>query len=271
MKNSLLTLTAFLSVLPFGQAGILLLDNFDAATANTFDLNVDLARQTGTLAPVGYTMAFGPGHYAHQLQNGNAVNQLLVADFANSTSSLNTNFNGALSAGGLRISFDVDPNPAVYGSGDDTIWGALNFGSSAANQLVDVNGAASHFGILFRRNNLLQAFDGPVVLTGVEPAYSAVAGAGMRHVEIVFSDTDGNPFDGVGATQIDIYGDLNGYAAPVYSFTKGGGGYADNYINVQGLFRAHFDNLTIEQIPEPAAATLAGAAAIVLLGRRRRA
>lgn len=271
MKTSLSTLAVLSSLLSASHGVILLQDNFNAATPNTNDLNVDLARQTGTLAAVPYNLAFGPGHYAHQLQNGNAINQLLVADFGNSTSSLNFNFNGANSAGGLRISFDVDPNPAVYANGDDTIWGALNFGASGADQQVNVNGPQTHFGILFRRSNVLQAFDGNVTLTGVEPTYSSVAGAGMRHVEIFFSDTDGNPFDGVGSTQIDVYGDVNAFATPVYSFNKGAGGYANNFMNIQGLFRAHFDNLTITQIPEPASVTLAGAAGLLLLSRRRRA
>src|SRR5687768_10403958 len=113
---------------PTAAAQVRLFDNFNANTPNTNDLNVDLARQTGTLAPISYTMAFGPGHYGHQLQNVNAVDQLLVADFPNSTSSLNQNFNNALSAGGLRISFDVDSNPAVYADGNDQHWGALNIG-----------------------------------------------------------------------------------------------------------------------------------------------
>src|SRR5437867_9799144 len=101
-----------------GPAGsppvVLVLDNFNANTTNTTDLNVDIGRQTGALAPITYTMANGPGHYGHQLQNDNAHDQLLLADFPNSTSSLNSNFNGANSVGGLIISFDLDSMPAVY-------------------------------------------------------------------------------------------------------------------------------------------------------------
>src|SRR5688572_16151676 len=68
---------------------VLVNDNFNANTGNVNDLNVDIARQTGTLAPITYSLAGGPGHYGHQLQNANAQNQLLLADFPNSTSSLN--------------------------------------------------------------------------------------------------------------------------------------------------------------------------------------
>ena len=80
----------------------LLVDSFNAATGGTTDLNVDLARQTGAAAPLSYSMAGGPGHYGHQLQNGNAVNQLLLADFPNSTVSPNFNFAGRNSQSGLR-------------------------------------------------------------------------------------------------------------------------------------------------------------------------
>src|SRR5215207_4431894 len=107
-----LTAAMLVSAVPFLPAATtLLVDNFNANTANTTDLNVDLARQSGSLAPLSYSLASGPGHYGHQLQNENAPNQLLVADFPNSTSSLNFNFNGANSIGGLKISFDLDSLP----------------------------------------------------------------------------------------------------------------------------------------------------------------
>jgi hypothetical protein len=226
-------------------ATILLRDTFDANTANTTDLNVDLARQTGSLAPISYTMASGPGHYGHQLQNVNAQNQLLVADFPNSTSSLNLNFNGANSAGGLRISFDVDSIPTVYGGTADN-WGAINIGASQSDQMVNVNGGQAHFGILFRGAGTLQAFDGAAVVSpNPEPVYSTRPAGTTNHIDLVITDADGNPFDGVGNTIIEVF--ANGNPLPVWTFTKVGG-YANNYINVQGSFRAHIDNLTITQL-----------------------
>ena len=224
---------------------LLVRDTFDAATGNVNDLNVDLTRQSGLLAPVTYTMAGGPGHYGHQLQNANAVNQLLVADFPNSTSSLNVNFNGANSAGGLKISFDLDSVPTVY-AGDPGNWGCVNLGMSAADQMANVNQGVSHFGILFRATGTIQAFDGgSVVSPGAEPVYSVLPPGSFNHIDLVITDADGNPFDGVGNTVIDVY--ANGSASPVYSFTKAGG-YANNFINVQGSFRAHFDNLEISRL-----------------------
>jgi hypothetical protein len=250
------------------RSQVLLFDNFNANTPNTNDLNVDLARQTGSLAPVSYTMAFGPGHYGHQLQNGNAINQLLVADFPNSTSSLNRNFNLALSAGGLRIGFDVDSLPAVYGSNDDSNWGALNIGMSAANQLVNVNGGEAHFGVLFRRNGQIQAFDGSAVVDNGS-IYSSIVGPVYRHVEIAFSDADGNPFDGIGDTTIKVFGDVNNFSAPIFTYIKAGG-YADNFINLQGSFRAHVDNLTVQQVPEPGSVAFIGLGLAAFCARRRR-
>ncbi len=221
---------------------VLLRDTFDAATGGTTDLNVDLARQSGSLAPLSYTLAGGAGHYGHQLQNGNALNQLLVADFPNSTSSLNVNFNGANSAGGLVISFDLDSIPSVYGGTPDN-WGCINLGMSAADQLANVNQGVAHLGILFRGSGTIQAFDGgSVVSPGAEPVFSTNPPGTANHIDLVITDADGNPFDGVGNTTIEVF--ANGGTTPVWSFTKVGG-YANNYINVQGSFRAHFDNLQV--------------------------
>jgi hypothetical protein len=224
---------------------VLLSDNFNANTANTTDLNVDITRQTGTLAPITYTMANGPGHYGHQLQNPNALNQLLVADFANSTSSLNQNFNGANSAGGLVISFEVDGKPAVYDGGSDN-WGCINLGAAQADQMVNVNGGQAHFGILFRAAGTIQAFDGGAVVSpSPEPAYTTSPGS-FHHIELVITDADGNPFDGLGDTIIEVFSDYK--PLPVWTYRKVGG-YANNYINLQGSYRAHFDNLVISQLP----------------------
>lgn len=228
----------------------LLVDNFNAATPNVNDLNVDLARQTGAAAPLSYTMAFGPGHYGHQLQNPNAPNQLLLADFANSTVSPNLNFAGPFSAGGLRISFDLDSVPTVYGGTPDN-WGCINLGLLQAHQLANVNQGVPHFGVLFRANGFLQAFDGASVVGA--PQYSTQPPGTTNHIDIEITDTDGNPFDGVGDATISIF--ANGSPTPAYTFTKVGG-YAGNYINFQGSFRAHLDNLIVTKLGNLATPTL---------------
>ncbi len=225
---------------------ILLRDNFDANTANTTDLNVDLARQTGTLAPLPYALAGGAGHYGHQLQNVNAQNQLLLAGFPDSTTSPNFNFNGANSAGGLIISFDVDPMPLVYGATPDN-WGCINIGMSEADRMVNVNGGAPHLGILFRAAGTIQAFNGGAVVSpNPEPVYTTSPQGTLNHIDLVITDRDGNPFDGLGDTIVEVYAD--GKPLPVWSYVKVGG-FANNYINFQGSWRAHFDNITVAQFP----------------------
>lgn len=237
---------SLVSISSFGQPTVLVLDTFDANTANTSDLNVDLARQSGVLAPVPYTMAVSPTHYGHQLQNPNAVNQLLLADFPNSTVSPNYNFNGAQSQGGLKISFDVDSMPTVYGGTADN-WGCINLGMAAADQLANVNQGVNHCGILFRAAGTIQAFDGGAVISpSPEPVYSTRAPGTYNHIDLVITDTDGNPFDGAGNTIIEVY--ANGGPLPVWTFTKAGG-FADNYINFQGSWRAHLDNLSVVRLP----------------------
>jgi hypothetical protein len=257
LLNSLSLATVVVLAGPLVQAAtptVLVSDNFNANTVNTTDLNVDIARQTGTKAPINYTMANGSGHYGHQLQNINAQNQLLVADFPNSTSSLNFNFNGANSAGGLLISFDVDPIPTVYGGTADN-WGCLNLGASQADQLVNVNGGQTHFGILFRGAGTLQAFNGGAVVSpSPEPVYSTRPPGTTNHIDLVITDADGNPFDGIGNTTIEVF--ANGGLLPVWTYTRAGG-YANNYINVQGSFRAHIDNLTVAQLPADRAPVIA--------------
>lgn len=230
-----------------GSPTVLLFDTFNANSGNTSDLNVDLARQTGTLAPVPYTLASGPGHYGHQLQNGNAQNQLLLADFPQSTSSPNLDFGGVHSPNGLRIRFDLDSMPTVYGSSSDH-WGCINLGLAAADQMANVNQGVPHFGILFRAAGTLQAFDGSTLVSpSPEPVYSTRPPGSYNSIELLITDDDGNPFDGTGNTRIEVY--ANGASAPVFTFTKVGG-YAHNYINLQGEYRAHFDNLEIAQLPE---------------------
>ena len=254
------------------RADVLLTDPFTAprndagGVVNTNDLNQNIARQGGTLAPVTYSLAFGPGHYGHQLGNVNAVDELLVADFPQSTSSLNHNFNGALSQGGLRIAFDLDSLPNVYtGFGSDN-WGAVNLGMSQGAQLVNVNQNLLHFGILFRDDGRIQAFDGNAVVTpNPEPNYTAAPG-GFHHIELMITDADGNPFDGVGDTSIEAFAD--GSTTASFSYTKVGG-FADNFINFQGSARAHFDNLVIEQLPEPGAAGVLAFVSLALLRRPR--
>lgn len=227
---------------------ILLLDNYTGTgTPDTMNLNFNLAgRQTGTLAPVTYTPS-GNVQVGNSGEPHDGGNVLLCAFGGNGA--LDQNFNGAQSAGGLRISFDLDPNSHVDHA-DTTDWGAVNLGSSVANRNTTVNGGTPHFGILFRANGRLQAFDaGAVVSPAPEPNWlpDGNYSGQLHHFDIVCTDTDGNPFDGVGSTIIEVF--VDGGKLPVYTFTKAGGGYADNYINFQGAFIVDFENVEIARLP----------------------
>ena len=245
-------------------------DNFYApSNPATGDLNFNnAARQGGSIVTTsGVKSWVGAGN----TQVGNPTgavdsgNYLLTA--FGGTAALDYNFNGSASAGGLSVSFDMAPNSTAFG--DTTNWQAINIGQSAANKNDFVNSANPHLGVLFRGNGLMEVWDGNTNVTPVNPAYSAVPLTNqLTRIEMLFTDPgDQNPFDGVGQTDLALY--VNGVLT--YNFSKGGGGYADNYLNFHNSHIGAVDNLVIAQIiPEPGAATLAAAAGLMTLRRRRR-
>lgn len=148
------------------------------------------------------------------------------------------NHNGTLSKGGVVISFDFESNPD-----DANDWVAVNLGMSSANKGVSVGSGAEHFGVLFRKNGGIQAFDGSASQSIPSPGIWSSTARTNGHIDIVCSDpTDGNPFDGVGSTKIEVY--ANHAATPIYTFTKGNGGYANNYVNFVSNNRQNNANLT---------------------------
>jgi hypothetical protein len=244
----------------------LVTDNFYApSNPDTNNLNFNLAaRQGGSLVTTGGVkswVASGNTQVGNPTGSVDAGNYLL--DAFGATSALDYNFNGSASNGGLSISFDLAPNIGNVGADN---WEALNLGAASVDKNGGVNGGQTHFGILFRGQGTIQAFDGSSVLTGTEPIWGpGGVTTALNHFELIITDVDGNPFDGVGSTKIDVYANGN----PVYTFTKGGGGYADNYLNFQASHIGGIDNLVIAQIPEPATFALGGLAAFALVRRRR--
>jgi hypothetical protein len=248
------------------NAGLLLSDNFtgtDHTNNPSNDPNFNLAgRQSGSLATLAYTTNGG------NVQVGNDVTlrtppgpvdgDYLLTAF-NGKISPNQNFNGALSQGGLQVTFRVSPEV----NANSTDWSEINLGAAVADRFAGVNQGVNHLGILFRSNGGLQAFDGATnVVAGGEGSYGPTGLGGNQNafygIRITMTDpTDNNPFDGVGQTNVDVYSDLvNGGTTPVFSFVKGGGGYTDNYLTLSSIHIGGFDDLAITQLPVPEPASL---------------
>lgn len=231
---------------------VLLTDNFTGTgTPDSLDLNYNLpGRQTGPLGLIGYTTD-GTTKVGDPGEPHDSGNVLLTAGFR---AALLYNFNSAKSAGGLKVGFDLDPN--ARSNGDTTLWGAVNLGAAWADRHSFVAGGATHFGILFRANGGIQAFDGGTQIDGGAASWTNAGNyiLQLHHFDLVVTDpTDSNPFNGAGNFKIEVF--VNGGTTPVFSWTKPDGDYTDNFINFQSADVANFDNLTITQIDPPAAPT----------------
>ena len=262
---------------PQADAQLLLSDNFTAGgTSDTFDINQNLpARQSGSLAPTTYTKG-GTGDLNAQVGNPtmrvNGDGDYLLMAFGVRVSPDDPIPAGA-SAGGVSIRFDVAPD---NNAGSDQ-WTAINIGMTEADRIVAVNGAEPHFGVLFRANGLIQAFDGPNAVSAGNETYGPSNLGGTDNnftpVRVDLTDPiDGDPLDGQNQTDVNVYSSLvNNGTTPVYSFTKTGGGYSGRYINFNTLDIGGIDNLQITTIPEPTGLlSLAGLAGAALARRRRR-
>ncbi|CAN5347915.1 hypothetical protein BH23VER1_BH23VER1_20890 [soil metagenome] len=238
---------------------ILLTDDFTAdmnVRAGALDYNIE-NRQSGTLAPIDY-MSFNGTNPNVQLGNittmrsGGDGNYLLLA--FGGKASLNQNFNGPLTRSGLEISFDVAANLDTSSPAALSNWTAINIGSAPDVREVTVNGARRHFGFLFRANGLTQAFDRTRLLSTDIPWSPMIEGGidNFDPVRLVITDpTDGNPFDGVGTTKIEVFSSLiDGGESPIYSFTREAGGFADNYISFTSNSIGAIDNLAITTAPD---------------------
>jgi hypothetical protein len=260
----------------------LLTDNFYLGTNNGDPggptlLNSNLpARQGGTLVSGGVPVALTS---TGNVQVGNAAtggidrgNYLLTA--FGGRAGLNHNFNGfdpGMTPGGpMLVSFDMAPN--INAGGDTSVWGAVNVGLSKAHENASVNEAFAHFGILFRGNGQIQAFDGGSEITGSGTGLGGIGSGStswttetnvtnqLHHFDLTLSDPK------IGT--IDVYAD----GALVTEFSKAGG-FGDagsNYIDFVGVGVAAFDNVAVAGVPEPTTLSLLGLGAIGLLSRRHR-
>jgi len=251
-------------------AGVLLTDNFtvNQPVANHADINLNLInRQGGAFAPIGYR-GTGNAQIGNPIPTDKTIldgaNVLLLA--GNATATLNRNFNNAVSQGILEIVYDAAPDVRVPGAAASTNWVAINLGTNVQETPL-VDSSLTHFGLLVRENGQFQAFDGNTVVgAGVMDA-TPIENDFYRGIRLLLSDPgDGNAFDGIGVTKIDAYYE----GVNFFSFTKTGGGYANNYINFQSNSIGYVDNLQISLlIPEPATMSLLAIGGVALLRRRR--
>jgi len=120
--------------------------------------------------------------------------------------------------------------------------------------------------------SFIQFYDGTQLLQNV---IANPAGFGAMNVVLDISDTDGDPWNGVGGGTTIVVS-VNGITVGT-PFTKAGTGYTDNFMTMEGSanfvgFGAaehSFDNLQVFSIPEPTAALLGSISLLGLLRRRR--
>ena len=211
----------------------------------------------------------------------------------------NYNFKGTSGAAilGKRITFDLDLGTGFTPAGPGFAYLSAGFTIGATHTLVDAEDSRSYsiaqdatnpecpgpcdgipawqpssnyFGLRFIEDvtptateSFVQSFDG---LDPVNFRSPHSGGTGPLSVQIDVDDLeDGNPWDGVGSTTIvlSINGELINLSGspdePVYSFTKGDGGYTDNFITMWGFANTYnfqltthtFDNLTVYSYAEP--------------------
>ena len=286
---------AAISFSPSTEAAVLFADNF-STSAQSDDVNFEYSagRQSGTVgtlqyrqgngslfSPVTGTIANeGANGFKTQIGNSGAPGSLFLAanSFTIGSVSPEYNFNVSPGAGGfLSISFSLD---AVTGNNTSGDWGAITvgagdnagFGSSGTGARGQgILSTAANFGMLFESDGGFQAFDGGTTVGS--GTYTGTPG-GMFNFELRITGlTDGNPWDGVNDSLVEVF--TNGGASPFYSFTKTGG-YLDNFITMEafgssgGFSISTFDDLQIATVPEPGAASLILGGAVLFAGLRRR-
>lgn len=262
--------------------------NTSAPTNKTsFEYNNGI-RQGGVLAPIGYTQSPGGGDYHHQLTGSLPGPLLLAGDTVAQYTGVQPqlSFKGTVlgsQIAGRKISFSMDLNAtttAAYTAAGITLGSAAGI---AAGGVSILDAANTHFGVKFVEDgafgsgNFIQFYDGSTLVNNLIPF--TAGGAGAFNVELFINDlADGNPWDGIGSTTIDL--NVNGVF--IAGYTKGGGGYTDNYLTLVGergftspnlTIATHtFDDLTVyaAPVPEPSALAMMGLGAVGLFASRRR-
>ena len=246
-------------------------DGFETSTTG-FDINIEPGRQFGT--PATYVGNPRPPatlatDYHQQIIGPNAPfgDRLLLAGDAsaglpspNPTAGIamvspNRNFKGMAPEGaiGTRITVDFNVFANYNNAGRHLVHGGITIGASAP--VTATAATVPHFAVRMVEDtfnvpptgNYLQFYDGGTVVGNLVPHS---AGTNSISLDLRVSDpADGDPWDGAGSTKIEVY--VN--AAKVGQYEKTGGGYANNYITLEGsqdfngngLALHHIDNLVV--------------------------
>ena len=203
-----------------------------------------------------------------------------TSTFGVSLVALNNNFNMTTTVGfadGVvaqcgQLSLIMDPSREA--AAGRYSYAGISLGSSG---LATTQSSIAGFGVRFVEDgqfgngNFIQLSDGVTILQNlvVNPA----AGGPML-VDLYFSDADSNPWNGVGGTTISVF--VNGSQIGS-TFTKGDGGYSNNYITTEqsmdfvgsSIMTGTIDNISIFAVPEPSTALLGGLGVLAMLRRRR--
>ncbi len=168
------------------------------------------------------------------------------------------NFDGSTPGGdviGKRITFSLD----VAANGVTNVYTQASITLGSGSTLTYGGKLGSHVTIRFIEDtfsatpsNFIQVLDGNILVGNTIPN---PAGAGAFDVQIDINDADGNPWDGIGATTLDLY--INNTL--VTTFTKESGGYTDNIMTLEGsanfngygLATHLFDKLTVYSAVAP--------------------
>ena len=285
------------------------------AATDDINFEINTLRQGGAPAPISYLTnidptAEPPQTYKHQMFDASAPLRVLQVAEDNSNAaggegpsptmiSPDFNFNGTLPNGdiiGKRITFEMDV-AAMLPSFDEhgVAWTFAGVTVGGDRTLIDdvdsegfINGdpIPDHFSARFvhdrfsLQTEFMQAYEQAALIsdsTGCIGCFLNHLGAdGTLSVQIDIDDPDdGNPFDGVGTSvvQVSVNGDpiRNPNNGDVWTYVKDNGGFTNNYITLFGkaqtwshpvdptltrsLATHTFDNFTVWSAPLFPAAT----------------